>query len=111
MGAPLNNLAGLHHVNNIGVLGYDQMLAALLVLKMYGYNGFFGIDINPERMPVERALVLSMNSMDVACSIINELDSEELVESIFNSLERPGLIEQVLTKAIAKDLSKLRPLP
>ena len=96
---------------NIGVLGYDQMLAALLVLKMYGYNGFFGIDINPERMPVERALVLSMNSMDVACSIINELDSEELVESIFNSLERPGLIEQVLTKAIAKDLSKLRPLP
>jgi xylose isomerase len=96
---------------NIGVLGYDQMLAALLALKMYNYRGFYGIDINPERMPVERALVLSMNSMDVACSIIDDLDYEELVTAIYNPLKKPGLAEGVLTKAIAKDKSKLRPVP
>ena len=32
---------------NVGVLGIDQTYAALLVLKMYGYRGRFGIDINP----------------------------------------------------------------
>jgi xylose isomerase len=96
---------------NIGVLGLDQMLATLLVFKMYGYNGFYGIDINPVRMPVERALVLSMNSLNSACDIINGLDYEPLVESIYDPISNPGRVEEVLTKAIAPDKSKLKRLP
>jgi xylulokinase len=96
---------------NIGVLGYDQMLAALLVLKMYDYKGFYGIDINPERMPVERALVLSMNSMDVACAILNRLDNEILVDTMFNPIEKQGLVEDILTRAIASKDLRVRPLP
>ncbi|MCW4050987.1 MAG: TIM barrel protein [Candidatus Bathyarchaeota archaeon] len=96
---------------NIGVLGYDQMLATLLVFKMYGYDGYYGIDINPERMPVERALVLSMNSLDVACDIVNGLDNEKLVEAMFDPIGNRGLVEDVLTRAIAPDSGKLRKVP
>jgi len=33
---------------NIGVLGYDQMLATLLVFKMHSFDGYYGIDIPRE---------------------------------------------------------------
>ncbi len=95
----------------VGVLGIDQMLAALLVLKMYGYDGFFGLDLNPERIPVERALVLSMNSLNAACAHVNELDYEELVEAIFNPAEKRGVAEDVLTRCLAPASAKLKPLP
>jgi len=96
---------------NVGVLGYDQMLAALLVFKMYGYTGYYGIDINPERMPVERALVLSMNSLDAAAEIINRLDYERLVAAMYDPAGHPGVVEDVLTHALAPRESSLRPLP
>jgi xylose isomerase len=96
---------------NVGVLGIDQMLAALLVLKMYGYGGLFGLDLNPERIPVERALVLSMNALNAACARVNELDYEELVEAIFNPAEKRGVAEDVLTRCLAPASVKLKPLP
>jgi xylose isomerase len=96
---------------NIGVLGYDQMLATLLVLNMYGYNGYYGIDINPERMPVERALVLCMNSLDSAADIINSLDFDTLVKAMYNPAEYSGIVEDVLTRALAPDANKLRSIP
>jgi xylose isomerase len=96
---------------NVGVLGYDQMLATLLVFKMHSYSGYYGIDINPERMPVERALVLSMNSLDAASDIINSLDYDVLVEAMYHSDKHPGIIEDVLTRALAPDKSRLRSIP
>lgn len=96
---------------NVGVLGIDQMLAALLVLKMFSYRGVFGLDINPERMPVEKALVLSMNSLVTACELVNELDYERLVEAIYDPIGNRGLAEDVLTRSLARNPTKLRPLP
>jgi xylose isomerase len=96
---------------NVGVLGYDQMLATLLTLKMYNYTGYFGIDINPERMSVERALVLSMNSMDVAVNIINRLDNSRLTKAMYNPVVNQGIVEDVLTRAISTNNDKLRPIP
>ena len=96
---------------NIGVLGYDQMLATLLVYKMHSYTGYYGIDINPERMPVERALVLSMNSLDVAADIINGLDYDTLVRAMYHPGEYPGIVEDVLTRALAPDKDRLRSVP
>ncbi len=96
---------------NVGVLGYDQMLAALLVFKMYNYMGYYGIDINPERIPVERALVLSMNSLDVASEIINSLDNDTLVNAMYNPEKNPGTVEDVLTRALAPNKDNLRSLP
>ena len=96
---------------NVGVLGYDQMLATLLVFKMHSYSGYYGIDINPERMPVERALVLSMNSLDAAADIINGLDYDVLVEAMYHPDKHPGIVEDVLTRALAPDKLRLRPVP
>ncbi|MCK4470758.1 MAG: TIM barrel protein, partial [Anaerolineae bacterium] len=36
---------------NVGVISPEQAEALLYTLKMYGYRGYFGLDINPERMP------------------------------------------------------------
>ncbi|MFQ6094878.1 MAG: TIM barrel protein [Candidatus Bathyarchaeia archaeon] len=86
---------------NVGVLGIDQMYAALLVLKMYGYKGYFGIDINPERMPVQTALILNINALKAACARINQLDFDRLVEAMYNPENNRGVVEDVMTRALA----------
>jgi len=86
---------------NVGVLALDQMYAALLVLKMYGYQGRFGIDINPERMPVEVALALNINALRAACERINNLDFDRLVEAMYDPANNRGVAEDVMTKALA----------
>jgi len=86
---------------NVGVLGLDQMYAALLVLKMYGYEGRFGIDINPERMPIETALILNINALRAACARINQLDFERLVEAMYDPENNRGTSEDVMTRALA----------
>jgi len=96
---------------NVGVLDVNQMLATLLVFKMHGYGGYYGIDINPERMPVERALVLSMNALDAGADTVNDLDYDRLVEAMHDPAANRGVLEDVLTRALARDASKLRPLP
>ena len=96
---------------DVGVLGLDQMYAALLVLKMHLYDGFFGIDLNPERIPVERALVLSMNALDAACTHVNELDYESLVEAMYKPSENRGVVEDVLIRSLAPASAKLKHLP
>ena len=96
---------------NVGVLDINQMLAALLVFKLHGYDGYYGVDINPERMPVERALVLSMNALDAGADTINNLDYDRMVEAMYDPAAKRGVLEDVLTRALAPDTSKLRPLP
>ena len=96
---------------NVGVLGIDQNLATLLVFKMYGYDGFYGIDINPLRVPVEKALVLNINALDSGAAIINSLDYDVLVEAMFDPAGRRGIVEHVLTAALAPEGFKPKPLP
>ncbi|MBS7610229.1 xylose isomerase, partial [Candidatus Bathyarchaeota archaeon] len=92
---------------NVGVLGIDQTYAALLTLKMYGYRGYFGIDINPERMPVERALILNINALRAACARLNELDYGEIVDAMFDPAGNRGIIEDIFTKALAPRSAQL----
>ena len=87
------------------------MLATLLVFKMHSFTGYYGIDINPERMPVERALVLSMNSLDAAADIINGLDYDVLVKAMYHPDKYPGIVEDVLTRALAPNKDRMRPVP
>ena len=96
---------------NVGVLGIDQMLATILVFKMHGYTGFYGIDINPVRMPVERALVLSMNALDWGADVVNSLDYDALVEAMYDPAGNRGVVEDVLTRALSRDESRVRPIP
>ena len=48
---------------NVGVVAPEQLEALLYTMKMYGYTGWFGIDINPERMPVDTALKINMDAI------------------------------------------------
>ena len=86
---------------NVGVLGIDQTFAGLLVLKMYGYQGRLGIDINPERMPVETALILNINALRSACARLNELDFDRLVGAMYDPENNRGVAEDVMTRALA----------
>jgi xylose isomerase len=92
---------------NVGVLGLDQMYAALLVLRMYGYRCRFGIDINPERMPVEKALILNINALRAACDRVNMLDCDRLVEAMYNPEQNRGVVEDVMTRALAQPSTRL----
>lgn len=93
---------------NVGVLGIDQMLATLLVLKMYDYTGFFGIDINPERIPVDKAIALNVNALNAGMDAVNNLDYETLVEAMSDPAGHRGAIEELLTKAWAPKETKLK---
>ena len=92
---------------NVGVIGVEQTYAALLALKMYGYEGYFGVDINPERMPVETALILNINALKAACTRINELDYGRFVEAMYNPQGNRGVVEDVIIRALAPKTAKL----
>jgi xylose isomerase len=92
---------------NVGVLGLDQMYATLLVMRMYGYKNRFGIDINPERMPVEKALVLNINALRAACERVDQIDCDRLVEAMYNPEQNRGVVEDVMTRALAPPSTRL----
>jgi len=96
---------------DVGVLAWNETVSALLVLKMYGYRRYFGIDINPERMPVETALTNTMNALRVANAIVERLDYDRLVEAFYNPAENRGVSEDVYLRAIAPPGVELKKIP
>ncbi|MFW5972355.1 MAG: TIM barrel protein [Bacteroidota bacterium] len=84
---------------NVGVISPEQLEAGLYALKMYGYDGLFGIDINPERMPVDVALKISMDAMRAANDRINEMDHERIIEATMAPQKHRGWIEAFLIRA------------
>lgn len=75
------------------------------------YVYFIGVDINPERMPVERALVLSMNSMNAVVDRINNLDNDRLVEVMYDPIQNRGIVEDIVTRVLAPSNTKLKKIP
>ena len=96
---------------NVGVIAPEQAEAALYVLKMHGYRGHFGIDINPERMPVERALLNSMDALKAMNDRINSLDHEAIIAATNNPSANRGVIEALLIRARAMNTRNLSPMP
>jgi xylose isomerase len=96
---------------NVGVVAPEQLEAALYVLKMYDYRGYFGIDINPERMPVEVALKISMDALRAANDRINGLDHEAVLYAQAHPDRARGWLEAYLVRARAARPERLAPLP
>lgn len=96
---------------NVGVVSPEQLEALLYTLKMYGYRGYFGIDINPERMPVETALRNSMDALRAANDRINGLDHEAILHAQMNPDKTRGWLEAYLIRARAPHPERLPPLP
>jgi len=95
---------------NVGAISPEQMEALLYVLKMHSYRGWFGIDINPERMPADTALRISMDALRAANDRINELDHESAVYAVNRPDKTRGWVEAHLIRARAKYPEKLAPL-
>jgi len=98
---------------NVGAVSPEQYEALMYVLKMHGYNGWFGIDINPERMPVDMAVKISMDAIRAANDRINSLDHASIAYAVNNPQKARGWLEAYMVRARAPDpkrLSKLKPL-
>lgn len=83
---------------NVGVVEWQQAEASLFALKMAGYNEYFGIDINPERMPVKKAIEINSTALNIMNERINSLPNEEIVEAYFDPENHRGDIELILTE-------------
>ena len=96
---------------NVGVIAPEQAEAALYVLKMCGYGGYFGIDINPERMPVDRALINCVDALRAMNDRINALDHEKVIWATTHPDKARGMVEALLIRARAPRPDSLSPLP
>lgn len=95
---------------NVGVVAPEGMEATLFALKMYGYRGWFGIDIHPERMPVETALQINMDALRAMNDRINSLDFESIVYATEHPAKARGWLEAYMVRARAMHPEKLAPL-
>lgn len=96
---------------NVGVISPEQNEALLYTLKMYGYQGYFGLDINPERMPVDTALKICMDAIRAANDRINSLDHEQILAAYAHPDQARGWLEAYLVRARALHPDRLPPLP
>jgi xylose isomerase len=96
---------------NVGVISPEQAEATLYTLKMHGYQGYFGIDINQERMPVDRALINCMDALKAMNERINKLNHEKVMACIQRPDKNRGVLEALLTRARAPRGAKLSRMP
>ncbi len=83
---------------NTGVVYPEQTEAAMYMLKMCGYDQLFGIDINPERMPVERALMNNFDMLRAVNDRINGMDHAAVVDCVENPQDNRGILEAILIR-------------
>ncbi len=96
---------------NVGVVAPEQLEAMLYTLKMHGYRGYFGIDVNPERMPVETALRLSFDAIRAANDRIDSVDHEAILFSHSHPDRARGWLEGHLLRARATKPERLGEWP
>jgi xylose isomerase len=96
---------------NVGVVSPEQLDALMYTLKMYGYTGWFGIDINPERMPVDTALKINMDAIRAANDRVNTIDHESVLYCQQHPDKTRGWLEAYLIRQRALKPENLPPLP
>lgn len=95
---------------NVGVVSPEQLDALMYTLKMHAYRGYFGIDINPERMPVDTALKISMDAIRAANDRVNAIDHEAVMQALAHPDKSRGWIEAYLIRQRAPHPDRLPPL-
>lgn len=81
---------------NVGAVEWQQAESLLYALKMAGYREYFGIDINPERMPVKKAIEINTRALNLMNERIEKLPHERIMECCLNPYENRGEIEMIL---------------
>lgn len=96
---------------NAGSVSPEQLEALLYTLKMYSYQNYFGIDINPERMPVDVALKISMDAIRSANDRIEEIDHASVLEASEHPDKARGWLEAYLVRRRSPHPERLGMLP
>lgn len=94
----------------VGAVSPEQLDALLYVLKMHAYRSYFGIDILPERMPVDVAVRISMDAIRAANDRVNALDHEAILWATNHPDRARGWVEQYLVRQRASHPQRLTPL-
>ncbi|MBU1076644.1 MAG: xylose isomerase [Spirochaetes bacterium] len=87
---------------NVGVVEWQQAEALLYALKMTGYKEFFGIDINPERMPVQKAIRINSKVLEIMNERIEKLPHEKIIDIYLDPASHRGDMEMVLLESMKK---------
>jgi xylose isomerase len=96
---------------NPGVVGPESLEALVWVLRLYGYRGLYGLDINPERMPVEAAIAKGINAIELAWGVVENIDPMELLAAYHSPDRNRGWIEDIITRARARGIDQSRLIP
>ena len=81
----------------VGVISPEIVEGILYTLKMHGYRGHLGIDINPERVPVAVAVRNSMEALRRANERVNAIDHAKVLTAQVQPATHRGELESYLT--------------
>lgn len=95
---------------NVGVISPEQLEALVYTLKLHSYRGYFGIDVNPERMSVQTALQNSFDAIRAANDRVNSMDHEAIAFSHSHPAKARGWLEAYLIRQRAMASTRLSEL-
>jgi xylose isomerase len=95
---------------NVGVISPEQMEASLYAMKMYGYDGYLGVDLNPERMSSKQAIKNSLDAIRAMNERIDSLDHEKVIGSTHDPARNRGWLESYMIRQRWPD-TELPPAP
>lgn len=82
--------------NNVGVVNPHEAEALLYSLWAMGYGGWFGIDINPENIPVRKAVELNVRALRRLKERVSRLPHEQILACHQTPAAHRGEIEEIL---------------
>jgi xylose isomerase len=84
--------------NNVGVVNPHEAEALLYSLWAMGYQGWFGIDINPENIPVQKAVELNIRALRRMKERVARLPHERILECHLEPAKHRGELEEILVE-------------
>lgn len=83
---------------NIGVVNAAEAESLLYSLWAIGYDEYIGFDVNPENMPVQRAVELNVMAIERLRERVARLPHEEILDCHLRPRERRGDLEEILIR-------------
>jgi len=87
---------------NVGVVSWQDTEALLYSLKAIGYREHYGVDINPEHMPVLDAIRINARALQIMKERIDSLPHEKIIECYYQPEKNRGGLETILAESYAK---------
>jgi len=82
--------------NNVGVVNPHETEALLYALWAIGYEEYFGIDINPENMSIQKALEINIKAIQKMKDRIARLPHERIMACHLDPANHRGELEEIL---------------